>query len=135
MTARDPHSEAALLFLLEMGLTADQVFDRIGSFGRFQLLMLFLFNILEWFWFGWPVLLMTFIAAEPKWRCTNQGNAIANDSFNGSSALNNSAPIVLCPLTHPVGPGQKNYDLRCTIPRNLWEFEDTMTSVVTQVSQ
>lgn len=115
-----------------MGLTADQVFDRIGSFGRFQLLILFLFNILEWFWFGWPVLLMTFIAAEPKWRCTNQGNAIANDTFNGSSALNNSAPIVLCPLTHPVGPGQKKYDLRCTIPRNLWEFEDTITSVVTQ---
>jgi len=48
--------------------------------------------------------------------------------------LNNSAPIVLCPLTHPVGPGQKNYDLRCTIPRNLWEFEDTITSIVTQVS-
>lgn len=124
-----------------MGLTADQVFDEIGSFGRFQLYILILFNILEWFWFGWPVLLMTFIAAEPKWKCvSNQGNNFnGNSSFNASITINSSLNVnssnittPLCPLTKPVGPGHDDYDYRCKIPRDLWEFEDTFTSVVTQ---
>lgn len=134
-------NEAAISFSFRMGLTADQVFDKIGSFSRFQLLILFLFNILGWFWFGWPVLLMTFIAAEPKWRCINRGKAIFNGIsvsnssavINASGGLNGSVPTFLCPLNKAVGPGEKDYNLRCEIPRDLWEFEDTFTSVVTQV--
>ena len=110
-----------------MALTADQVFDKIGSFGRYQLLILIMFNIFEWFWAGWPVLLMTFIAAEPSWRCkSNPGN-----SSLGNSSLGNSAE---CPLSGTMSPGSKNYNFRCNISRESWEFVDDFTSVVTQVS-
>ncbi|KAJ7355088.1 hypothetical protein OS493_027877 [Desmophyllum pertusum] len=93
-------------------LTADGVFETIGSFGRYQLFILILFNIIEWFWFGWPVLLMTFIAAEPAWRC------ISNNTE--------------CPLNGTMKPGGNNYDFRCNISRHSWEFVDDFTSVVTQ---
>ena len=128
-----------------MALTADQLFEKIGSFGRFQLFILLMVNILEWFWFGWPVLLMTFIAAEPKWRCvSNQGNYIndslsinstggINGSINSNSSMNSSNSI-LCPLDEAIGTFHKNYSLRCDIPRDSWEFVDDLTSVVTQVS-
>ena len=138
------NNTAPFYYFPEMGLTADQVFDEIGSFGRFQLYILILFNILEWFWFGWPVLLMTFIAAEPKWKCvSNHGNNFnGNSSFNASITINSSLNVnssnittPLCPLTKPVGPGHDDYDYRCKIPRDLWEFEDTFTSVVTQVNR
>ncbi|KAJ7372895.1 hypothetical protein OS493_016824 [Desmophyllum pertusum] len=95
-----------------MALTADGVFEKIGSFGRYQLLILILFNIIEWFWFGWPVLLMTFIAAEPAWRC------ISNNTQ--------------CALNGTMKPGSNNYDFRCNISRKSWEFVDDFTSVVTQ---
>ncbi|KAL9979756.1 hypothetical protein ACROYT_G017465 [Oculina patagonica] len=95
-----------------MALTADQLFEKIGSFGRYQLFILILANINEWFWFGWPVLLMTFIAAEPAWRCV--GN------------------VTECPLNETMKPGHDNYTLRCDISRNSWEFVDDFTSVVTQ---
>ena len=105
-----------------MALTADQVFEKIGSFGRYQLYILIICNILEWFWFGWPVLLMTFIAAEPKWRCVgNQGNNSSNSSLE-------------CPLNGTMSPSSKNYSFRCNISRDSWEFVDDFTSVVTQVS-
>ena len=97
-----------------MALSTDEVFEKIGSFGRYQLYILILFNIIEWFWFGWPVLLMTFIAAEPPWRC------VAN--------------VTRCPLNGTMEPGHDNYTFRCNIPRNDWEFVDDFTSVVTQAS-
>ena len=113
----------------EMALTADQVFDKIGSFGRFQILMLLMCNILEWFWFGWPVLLMTFIAAEPSWRCVNNDINQRNSSL-GNSSLGNT---VECPLKGTMSPGGKNYNFRCGISRKSWEFDNDYTSVVTQV--
>ena len=103
-----------LLFIIEMALTADQLFEEIGSFGRYQLFILMLANVNVWFWFGWPVLLMTFIAAEPAWRCI--GN------------------VTECPLNGTMKLGHDNYTLRCDISRNSWEFVDDFTSVVTQAS-
>ena len=100
-----------------MALTADQVFEKIGSFGRYQLLILILANVNEWFWFGWPVLLMTFIAAEPAWRC-----------------IGNSGNVTECPLEETMKPEHKNYAFRCNISRSSWEFVDDFTSVVTQAS-
>ena len=129
-----------------MGLTADQVFEKIGSFGRYQLFMLIIFNILEWFWFGWPVLVMTFLAAEPSWRCVgnygnhNHSNNTSNSSYSNSSIYSNSTGnrsdiISVCPLSGTMAPGHKNYSFRCDIPRNAWEFVDDLTSVVTEVSR
>ena len=97
-----------------MTLNADQALEKIGSYGRYQLRLIIMANILGWFCFTWPLLVTTFIAAEPGWRC------VANSSE--------------CKLNGTVNPGDDNFDLRCNISRDAWEFVHEYTSVVKEVS-
>ncbi len=99
-----------------MALTADQVLEKIGSFGRYQLLLLIFGNVLVWFWYGWPLILSTFIAAEPGWRCVENSNSSE------------------CKVNGTVFPGDEYYEHRCDISRDAWEFVDDFTSVVTEVT-
>ncbi|XP_027039560.1 solute carrier family 22 member 8-like [Pocillopora damicornis] len=92
-----------------MALTVDQVFEKIGSFGRYQKLLLLGCNGLVFFWFGFAVLIMTFIAADPGWKC------VANSTqcrFNGSMAASDKR--------------------RCDMNRSEWVFNDDLTSVATE---
>lgn len=107
------HYPLSFLSVQAMALTADQVLTKIDSFGRYQLCLLIFASILGWFWFAWPLLLSTFIAAEPGWRC------VANSTE--------------CQIGAIVYPGDNNYDLRCNMSRGAWEFVGEYTSVVTQV--
>ena len=94
-----------------MALTVDQVFEKIGSFGRYQKLLLLGCNGLIFFWMGFAVLIMTFIAADPGWKC------VANSTqcrFNGSMAASDKR--------------------RCDMNRSEWVFNDDLTSVATEVS-
>ena len=97
----------------QMTLTTDRFLDKIGSFGRYQMCLLLFLNGLIFFWFGLPVMIVTFISAEPAWRC------IANST--------------LCQLNGTMKPTHDNYSRRCEIPRDQWEFVDDFTSVVTEV--
>ena len=97
-----------------MALTADQALEKVGSFGRFQLLLLLFSNALVWVWIGWPLLVMTFIAAEPPWMCV---------ATNGS----------MCTFPGPIKPTDDLYEKRCSMPRKDWKFTDDFTSVVTEV--
>ncbi|XP_078363730.1 uncharacterized protein LOC144647931 [Oculina patagonica] len=97
-----------------MASTADQVLEKIGNFGRYQLLLLIYANCLAWCWFAWPTLLATFIAAEPGWRCVQNGNSSE------------------CKVNGTVYPGDDNFFHRCDISREAWEFVDDYTSVVTE---
>ena len=99
-----------------MALTTDQVLEKIGSFGRYQILLLIYANIICWWWYAWPVVLNTFIAAEPGWRCVSNGN--------------NSE----CKVNGTVYAGDENYDHRCDISRDAWEYDGEYTSVVTSVT-
>ncbi|XP_022777806.1 solute carrier family 22 member 8-like, partial [Stylophora pistillata] len=96
-----------------MAMTADEVLEKIGSFGRFQLFSLVLSSVNQCFWYAWPVLLMTFITAEPAWRCV---------SSNSTE----------CPFGGTMKPGDLNYNFRCNISRTSWEFVEDFTSIVTQ---
>ena len=96
-----------------MALTTDQALDKVGSFGRFQLLLLLFGNALVWVWSGWPLLVMTFTAAEPPWKC------VTNSS--------------VCTFPGKIIPGDDDYEKRCSMPRGDWEFSDDFTSVVTEV--
>lgn len=107
----DLFSEINIFFFSEMALTVDQMFDKIGSFGRYQKLLLLGCNGLVFFWFGFPVLIMTFITPDPGWKC------VANSSectFNETSLL----------------PSDKR---RCDLNRSEWTFTDDFTSVATEV--
>ena len=93
-----------------MALTVDQVFDKIGSFGRYQRLLLLGCNGLIFLWLGFPMLIMTFLTADPGWKC------VANSSeclFKGSLPASDKS--------------------RCNISRSEWTFTDDLTSVATEV--
>lgn len=96
-----------------MALTADEVLAKIGSFGRYQFRLLIFANVLGFFWLAWPMLITTFITAEPGWRCVRNSTECQTDGI--------------------VYPGDGNYNLRCNMSREAWEFVDEYTSVVTQV--
>jgi len=95
-----------------MALTVDQMLERIGSLGFYQIRLIFILGYIEWFNMTFQVLVPTFIAAEPNWLCVT----------NHSS----------CNLTGEFKPGDKLYNERCDMPRDAWEFADGYTSVVTQ---
>ena len=59
------------------------------------------------------MLIITFIAAEPGWRCVK----------------NNSA----CNVSRTVQPWDDNFDDRCNMSRDAWTFDAEYTSVVTEV--
>ena len=98
-----------------MTLTTDQYLEKIGSFGRYQISLLVFLNGLMFFWFGWPVMIVTFITAEPAWKCVSNST--------------------VCPLNGTMRPRHDNYSFRCDIPRDQWEFVDDFTSVVTEVTK
>lgn len=97
-----------------MGLTVDDVMDKIGSFGRYQYRLLFIFGFMKIFGDGIQIMIPTFLSIEPAWRCK----------------VNNSA----CNLTGLFRPGNDNYSYRCSIPRDAWEFDrsEIKSSVVTE---
>ena len=100
--------------LSAMKLTTDEVLEKIGSFGRYQIVLNLFFNIAYGFWWTFPVLVMVFVASEPGWRCKNNST---------------------CPFKGTINLVDKNYKLRCDIPREDWKFADDFTSVVTEVNQ
>lgn len=99
-----------------MGLTVDDVLDKIGSFGRYQFRLLLIFGFMYLFGNSILVMIPTFLSIEPPWRCKE-----------GSSA---------CNLTGIFKPGDHNYNFRCSISRDDWEFDtnEITNSVVTEVS-
>ena len=97
-----------------MGLTVDEVLERIGSFGYYQIRLLLILSFLEWFPIGFQVLLMTFIAAEPNWQC------VSNSS--------------VCTRSGMFAPGHKYFKERCNMNRSQWEFTKEFTSVATEVT-
>jgi len=92
-------------------LTTDEVLEKIGSFGRYQIVLNIFFNLCYAFWWSIPVMGAIFIAADPGWRCKNNAT---------------------CPFTETISLGDNKYSYRCDIPREDWEFTDDFTSVVTE---
>ncbi|RMX49476.1 hypothetical protein pdam_00017630 [Pocillopora damicornis] len=95
-----------------MALSADDVLEEVGSFGWFQIRLLILFNLLSALLFGWAVMVTGIITAEPPWKCVQNSSVC---TFGGSFYS-----------------GDEHYDHRCNISRSEWEFEDEMTTVVTE---
>lgn len=93
-------------------LTTDEVFDKIGSLSRYQIVLNIFFTLCFGFWWSFTVMLMVFIAADPGWKCKNAST---------------------CPFNDTIHLGDEKYSFRCGISRGDWEFNDDFTSVVTQV--
>ena len=98
-----------------MGLTIDDVMEKIGSYNRYQYRLLLICGFMKIFGDGFQVMITTFLSAEPPWRCKD----------NSSS----------CNLTGIFKPGDDDYKFRCSIPRQDWEFDTSdFNSVVAEVT-
>ena len=95
-----------------MAISVDDALVQLGGFGLFQWFLLLTASFGEVV-LTFQVLLLSFIAAEPKWSCVN-----------GST---------ICNITGSFGVGDDNYDFRCDLPRTEWYFHDDFTSIVTEV--
>ena len=98
-----------------MTLTVDEVLEKVGSLGFYQIRLIIIITFIEWINMASQITISSFVGAEPPWHCVSN----ATD----------------CTLVGSFRPGMKNFELRCKIPRNQWEFEDDFTSVVTEVSE
>lgn len=99
-----------------MGLTVDEVLEKIGSLGFFQIRLILIISYVEWFVITLQVMVPTFLAAEPKWMCVPA-------HVNSSTACNFTGEFTAVD------------DRRCDMPREAWKFSDDFTSVVTRVNQ
>ncbi|CAB4036206.1 Hypothetical predicted protein, partial [Paramuricea clavata] len=97
-----------------MALTTDEIFEKIGSFGRYQFMLLGMFGYVGIATLAPQIMIVTFITAEPDWMCVK--------------AYNNS----ICNFTEPIGLTSDNYEARCDMPREAWKYVDGFTSVVTE---
>lgn len=98
-----------------MALTVDQILEKIGSLGKYQWLLLGMFGYGLIVAMVFPVLIVTFITAEPDWMCVKESN--------------NS----ICNFTEPIGLISDDYQARCDMPRDVWTYVDEFTSTVTEV--
>ena len=99
--------------IVSMALSIDEVLEKIGGFGCYQMRLTLIIALIEGINMVYQILIIVFIAAEPSWHCvTNATNCTLQGSFK---------------------PGKKNFDYRCDIPREQWEFSNEFTSVVTEV--
>ncbi|XP_068703012.1 organic cation/carnitine transporter 2-like isoform X2 [Montipora capricornis] len=96
---------------MKLALSTDEVLAKIGSFGRYQVVLNLFANIAYGLWWAFTVLVMMFIASEPGWKCQNKST---------------------CPFNKTIHLTDKEYSYRCNISREDWTFSDDFTSVVTQ---
>ncbi|XP_078378344.1 organic cation transporter protein-like [Oculina patagonica] len=94
-----------------MGLTVDEVLEKIGSLGFYQIRLIVIISYIEWFVITFQVMVPTFLAAEPKWTCVSHVNNTACNFTGEFTAVD---------------------DRRCDMPREAWKFADDFTSVVTR---
>lgn len=99
-----------------MALTIDQMLEKIGEFYKFQWLLLGIFGYTVLALGSYPIMIVTFITAEPDWECVK--------GYNTS----------VCNFTKPIGLTSDDYNTRCDMPRDAWRFVGGFTSTVTEVS-
>ena len=97
-----------------MALTVDQVLERVGSFGLYQIRLLCVLSFLIWVPNGFQVMLLTFIGAEPGWKCVTNSTK--------------------CNRIGTFSVGDDIYQQRYSMNRSDWTFTNEFTSIVTEVS-
>ncbi|XP_046846068.1 organic cation transporter protein-like [Xenia sp. Carnegie-2017] len=96
-----------------MVLTIDEAFREVGEFHKFHWLMIILFGYTYFALASFPLMVVTFITAEPNWQCVK--------GYNSS----------ICNFNKSIGLTSKHYKDRCDMPREAWTVEG-FTSTVTE---
>ena len=96
--------------------TIDDVFKKIGEFRRFQWCLLTAMGYAMMSLQAFPIMIVSFITAEPDWKCV--------DGY-----MNNT----VCRFNKSITLTSDDYKARCKMPREAWMFVDDFTSAVTEV--
>ena len=96
--------------------TVDDVLKKIGEFQRFQWRLLAIIGYSVISLAAFPTMIVSFITAEPDWKCV--------DGY-----MNNT----VCRFNKSITLTSDNYKARCEMPREAWTFVDEFTSAVTEV--
>jgi hypothetical protein len=99
-----------------MASTIDDVFIKIGEFRQYQWYFFTIFGYVLLSISAFPVMIVTFITAEPEWKCV--------DGY-----MNNT----VCRFNKSITLTSDDYKARCKMPREAWTFADDFTSTVTEV--
>ena len=96
--------------------TIDDVFKRIGEFREYQWYILTLVGYSYLSIGAFSFMIVSFITAEPDWKCVE-------------GYKNNT----VCRFNNTITLTSVDYKARCKMPREAWTFVDDFTSVVTEV--
>ena len=99
-----------------MAVTIDAIFAKIDQFRHYQWLCMTIVGYTALALAAFPVMIVSFITAEPDWRCV--------DGYMNNTVCRFNATITLT---------SDDYKARCKMPREAWAFVDDFTSVVTEV--
>ena len=99
-----------------MVFTVDDVLKKIGEFQRFQWRLLAIIGYSATSLSAFPTMIVSFITAEPDWKCV--------DGY-----MNNT----VCRFNKSITLTSDDYKARCKMPRKAWTFVDDFTSAVTEV--
>ena len=107
-----PRKLGAIALKLKMALSVDEVLEKIGSMGLYQIRLIIILSYIEMINLTYQVMLPSLISAEPKWMCAgNNSHCNISGQFDATD------------------------ERRCKMPRESWKFADDFTSVVTTVIQ
>ena len=99
-----------------MTLSIDATFAKVGEFRQFQWFYIIIFGYVNLALNMFPVMIVSFITAEPDWECV--------DGY-----MNNT----VCRFNSSISLTSDDYKARCKMPRESWKYVDGFTSVVTEV--
>ena len=99
-----------------MATTVDDAFIKTGEFRQYQWYLLTVLGYAGISVAAFPTMIVTFITAEPDWKCV--------DGY-----MNNT----ICTFNKSITLTSDDYKARCNMPREAWTFLDDFTSTVTEV--
>ena len=101
-----------------MAVSIDAIFLKIGAFHQYQWYFLTIIGYGMVALAAFPIMIVSFITAEPDWKCV--------DGY-----MNNT----VCRFNTTITLTGDDYKARCKMPREAWTFVDDFTSVVTEVGR
>ena len=99
-----------------MALTIDEMLKKIGEFRQYQWYLISVLGVCLLAASAFNTMVVSFITAEPDWKCV--------DGY-----MNNT----VCRFNTSITLTSDDYKARCKMPREAWAFVDDFTSIVTEV--
>lgn len=85
-------------------IDVDEYLQHVGQFGKFQILLIFLFNLLI-LPSTYQTMIMGFVGNNPDWRCTDLQHNASSAVYAGTR----NSTLEKCSLKGDIGPGDNGH--------------------------